>query len=184
MPRRNRGRWDSSAPLSLVGGEGLDSLGLDSWDFAGGAEEGGDEGVLGLSGGNEPGLAESGPVEPGPDELGPEEPGTEDGGVVGALGCDPALGGVAAGGLDDPRVRRGGPSLLSMPIGTVSALWVVFATSVPVGTHVPVAIHGADEYGDVLCNAPPIVNNPSELPVRVPSYTMPESSAIGIGSAL
>jgi hypothetical protein len=123
----------------------------------------------------------------GGDELGVEELGAGDEEVVvGAFDCGEfaggvapaggrelvlggAAGGAAAGVLDAPRVSLGGPSLLSIPTGTFSALCVVFATSVPVGTHVPVAIHGADEFGDVLCNAPPTVNNPSELPVLVPS---------------
>jgi hypothetical protein len=37
---------------------------------------------------------------------------------------------------------------------------------------------------ELLCNAFPMVNSPSEFPDRSPSYTVPGSSAIGTGSAL
>ena len=94
------------------------------------------------------------------------------------------LGGVAAPAAPGFRVNRGGPSPASIPTGTVSAVCVVFGVSIPTGTQAPVAIHGVWLFAVVLCSAPSDVNSPSELPVRTPSYTVPDSSAIGTGDAL
>jgi len=110
-------------------------------------------------------------------EAGAVDAGVEAGeGVAGGVGFD-AL---------PPLLSRGGPSLLlvSIPTGTSSAFIVVFATSVPAGSHDPLPIQGVSALAVVLCSAPLTVNNPSELPVRSPSYTVPESSAMGTGEAL
>jgi hypothetical protein len=76
---------------------------------------------------------EGGEDEVGAGELGADEEGGADAGVLDgevvpvADGGEPAVegaavAGVSAGALAGARVRRGGPSLLSMPMGTASAL--------------------------------------------------------------
>ena len=93
--------------------------------------------------------------------------------------------GVAAGLDASLFFRRGGSSpLLSTPTGTSSALCMVFGASAPCGKYVPVPSHGCALPGLLLCSAPWIVNKPCESPDRSASYTVPDSSAIGIGSAL
>lgn len=82
------------------------------------------------------------------------------------------------------RLSRGGASLLSIPTGTFSAFSDVFAASDPAGSHLPVPIQGVMLLATVLCCAPSTVNRPRELPVRSPSYTVPESRAMGTGAAL
>jgi hypothetical protein len=66
----------------------------------------------------------------------------------------------------------------------VSAFITFFSGSDPVARQTPVAIHGVGTLAELLCSALPIVNSPSELPDRSPSYTVPGSKAIGTGSAL
>jgi peroxiredoxin Q/BCP len=82
------------------------------------------------------------------------------------------------------RVSRGGSSLVSIPTGTVSALSAAFFVSDPAGSHFPVPIHGLCTLTALLCSALLTVNRPNELPARSASYTVPDSNAIGIGSAL
>jgi hypothetical protein len=80
----------------------------------------------------------------------------------------PCVDGAALGGLGDDgllRTRRGGASVVSMPIGTLS-LFFVFGFSLPAGTQLPVASHGIGTLAALLCSAAPTVNRPSELPVR------------------
>jgi hypothetical protein len=81
-------------------------------------------------------------------------------------------------------VSLGGSSTVSMCAGADSAFSTFFAGSDPVARHTPVAIHGVGTLAELLCSAFPIVNKPRELPDRSPSYTVPESKAIGTGSAL
>ena len=81
-------------------------------------------------------------------------------------------------------VKRGGWSVGVMSAGFVSAFISFFAGSDPAARQTPVAIHGVGTFAELLCSALPIVNNPSELPDRSPSYTVPGSKAIGTGSAL
>ena len=81
-------------------------------------------------------------------------------------------------------VNRGGWSVGVTSAGFVSALVTFFSGSDPVARQTPVAIHGVGTLAELLCSALPTVNNPSELPDRSPSYTVPESKAIGTGSAL
>ena len=83
------------------------------------------------------------------------------------------------------RVSRGGPSSAALiPAGADSAFFAVSGASVPFARHTPVPSQGIAAFGLLLCSALPTVNSPSELPVRSPSYTLPESNAIGTGSAL
>ena len=102
------------------------------------------------------------------------------------LGAGVELASGAAAGFDASfLVKRGGSSpLLSNPTGTSSALWLVFATSEPRGKYVPVPTQGCALPGLLLCSAPFTVNNPFESPDCSASYTVPHSSAIGMGSAL
>jgi hypothetical protein len=86
------------------------------------------------------------------------------GAAVGML----AAGGVSFGALS-LLVSRGGPSPVSIPTGTVSALSAVFGFSVPAGSHVPVPIHGVCTLTALLCSALLTVNKPNELPARSPS---------------
>ena len=81
-------------------------------------------------------------------------------------------------------VSRGAWSAISMLAGFVSAFTIFFSGSDPVACHTPVPIHGVGTLAELLCNALPIVNSPREFPARSPSYTVPESKAIGTGSAL
>ena len=110
--------------------------------------------------------------------------------VEGELGGEVDAGvvlGAASGGADffaGSRVSRGAPSPVSMPTGTVSALIPVAADSVPAGTHLPVPIQGVATLAAVLCSALLTVNKPAELPERSASYTVPDSNAMGMGSAL
>ncbi len=90
-------------------------------------------------------------------------------------GCDTFVG---------SRVSRGGPSPLSIPAGTDSAFSALLAVSLPLGTHLPVPIHGLMRLAALLCSALLTVNSPSELPARWASYTVSVSSAMGTGSAL
>lgn len=71
-----------------------------------------------------------------------------------------------------------------MSAGFASAFISFLAGSDPAARQTPVAIHGVGTLAELLCNALPIVNSPSELPDRSPSYTVPGSKAIGTGSAL
>jgi hypothetical protein len=73
---------------------------------------------------------------------------------------------------------------VSIPVGTLSAFNSLLFVSVPVGTQFPVPSHGVCAFAELLCNALFTVNSPIELPVRSASYTVPDSNAIGIGSAL
>jgi len=59
-----------------------------------------------------------------------------------------------------------------------------FGASAPAATHSPVASHGTSALAARLCSALLIVNRPNAVPVFSPSYTMPDSSAMGTGSAL
>jgi len=110
---------------------------------------------------------------------------------------DGAADGVAEGGVADDAgafpdsvlvvgvcVNRGGWSVGVTSAGFVSAFISFFAGSDPAARQTPVAIHGVGTFAELLCSALPMVNNPSELPERSPSYTVPGSKAIGTGSAL
>ena len=111
--------------------------------------------------------------------------GVEDDGVVVDAGAFPESGALLAGDvLAGSCVSRGGWSAVSMFAGADSAFDTFFAGSDPVARHTPVAIHGVGTLTELLCSALPMVNNPSELPERSPSYTVPGSKAIGTGSAL
>jgi hypothetical protein len=104
-------------------------------------------------------------------------------------GAFPDDGAALSGGLsfaDGSRVNLGGPSLVSIPTGTGSAFAPFVSGSDPFGRNAPVPIQVAKAPGAelFLCNAPDTVNNPSEFPARSASYTVPESSDIGTGSAL
>ena len=111
---------------------------------------------------------------------------------LGFDGCDTGAfedGAPPAGAADlfafGSRVNRGGPSSAALiPAGAASAFFAVSGASVPIGRHMPVPSHGIAAFGLLLCSALPTVNSPSELPERSPSYTTPESNAIGTGSAL
>ncbi len=80
--------------------------------------------------------------------------------------------------------RRGGWSVVSIPRGTLSAFIPPFGASVPTGSHMPVPSHGVTALTALLCRAPFRVNNPTLVPVRSPSYTVPDSRAMGTGFAL
>jgi len=82
------------------------------------------------------------------------------------------------------RVNRGGSSVDSRPTGFFSAVSSFFAANAPASSHVPSPIHGFAACGFSLCKAPLTVNNPCETPARKPSYTVPDSSAMGTGAAL
>ena len=110
----------------------------------------------------------------------PEEAGAVDGGAL-EVGC---AGGAAGVSFDGFRVSRGGWSALSIPAGTLSALGMSLLTSDPVGTQLPVPSHGFCVLAALLCRALLTVNSPNELPAREASYTVPDSSAMGTGSAL
>lgn len=106
-------------------------------------------------------------------------------GAVGEVGDDGAeLAGAPGFDPLPPLLKRGGSSLLSIPTGTDSAVCGLFAGSVPAGRHNPVPSHGLCTLTELLCSALPTVNSPSELPVCSPSYTVPDSNAIGTGFAL
>lgn len=81
-------------------------------------------------------------------------------------------------------VNRGGWSVGVLSAGFVSGFSSFFAGSDPAARHTPVAIHGVGTLAELLCNALPMVNSPSDPPDRSPSYTVPGSKAIGMGSAL
>jgi hypothetical protein len=114
------------------------------------------------------------------------------GALAGALdpaGAVPDDGGALSGGLsfaDGSRVNLGGPSLVSIPTGTGSAFAPFASGSDPFARNAPVPIQVAKAPGAelFLCSALDTVNNPSEFPVRSASYTVPESSDMGTGSAL
>src|ERR1700722_11904997 len=121
--------------------------------------------------------------------------GEETGGLVEvaggvADGLDPVDAGavdVAAGAALDVVplfVKRGGASVASIPLGTTSAFIPFFGASAPAATHAPVASHGTSALAARLCSALLIVKRPNSVPVFSPSYTMPDSSAMGTGSAL
>jgi len=122
----------------------------------------------------------------------PEADGPFDLGALGALdpaGAFPDDGAALSGGLsfaDGSRVNLGGPSLVSIPTGTGSAFAPFGSGSDPFGRNAPVPSQVAKAPGAelFLCSALDTVNNPSEFPARSASYTVPESSAIGTGSAL
>jgi hypothetical protein len=123
----------------------------------------------------------------------PEADGPFDlGALAGALdpaGAFPDDGAALSGGLsfaDGSRVNLGGPSLVSIPTGTGSAFAPFVSGSDPFGRNAPVPSQVAKAPGVelFLCSALDTVNNPSEFPARSASYTVPESSAIGTGSAL
>jgi len=103
-----------------------------------------------------------------------------DGCDAGAFEVDGAAGLFAFGS----RVSRGGASSPLIPAGAASAFFAVSGASVPFGRHTPVPSHAIAALGLLLWSALPTVNSPSELPDRTPSYTTPESSAMGTGSAL
>jgi hypothetical protein len=123
----------------------------------------------------------------------PEPEGPFDfGALAGALdpaGAFPDDGAALSGGLsfaNGSRVNLGGPSLVSIPTGTASAFAALISGSDPFGRHAPVPIQvdkapGAELF---LCSALLTVNSPNEFPARSASYTVPESSDIGTGSAL
>jgi len=181
LPRRNLGRLASVAPLSDAGGFGPSSGLAAGLDPAGDVVERGD----GLLGGADPvvdgdpaGLA---PVEGAGAAAGCE--GDESAGLVkrgGSSpdpepldGAGPEAGFVFAAEVcsgrcsrDGSRVRRGGWSLVSIPTGTIAAVWSVSAFSLPAGAQAPVASHGLRTFGALLCSALPTVNRPRELPVR------------------
>ena len=110
---------------------------------------------------------------------GVEDAGAEDDGVFPESGA-----GLAPVVLVGVCVSRGGWSAVSMLTGFVSAFITFFSGSDPVACHTPVPIHGVGTLAELLCSALPTVNKPRELPARSPSYTVPESKAIGTGSAL
>lgn len=74
--------------------------------------------------------------------------------------------------------------MVSIPTGADSAFGAGFGSSAPAGRQAPVPSHGTEALAALLCSAAFTVNSPSELPARSASYTVPESSAIGTGSAL
>jgi hypothetical protein len=82
------------------------------------------------------------------------------------------------------RVSFGGASSVLIPAGADSAFLAGAGGSVPFALHTPVPSQGMAAPGLLLCSALPTVNRPSELPERTPSYTTPESNAMGTGSAL
>ncbi len=186
FPCRNSGRSPLSAPLSDVGTFASEA-GFASDGFA--PEDGGAAGLsVDAGGGALPDCCES---DAGEDPLlsrgGPSLDeslgfGAELDGALPELelGFPPAAGFAAVGS----RVSRGGASASSIPTGVLSAFCGVAIGSVPAGRHAPVPIQGACELTLLLCNALPTVNRPSGLPARSPSYTTPESSDIGTGSAL
>ena len=82
------------------------------------------------------------------------------------------------GGSDPGRLNTGGPSSSSR--GLDSALCAAdFSGSAPAACHLPSASQRL-----LLRRTPVTVNSPSDSPVRSASYTVPESSAMGTGSAL
>ncbi len=101
----------------------------------------------------------------------------------GALADDPGSD-FAAGAEEGFLVNRGGSSpLLSIPTGTSSAFRVVFGSSVPCGRKAPVPTHGV-ALAELPRSTPLTVKRPCESPPCSASYTVPDSSAIGTGSAL
>jgi hypothetical protein len=148
--------------------------------FAPGAESAGGSG-------EEAGLLNRGGSSPEAD--GPFDLGALAGALDPAAGAVPDDGAALSGGLsfaDGSRVNLGGPSLVSIPTGTGSAFAPFVSGSDPFGRNAPVPIQLAKAPGAelFLCSALDTVNNPSEFPARSASYTVPESSAIGTGSAL
>src|SRR5580692_318506 len=108
-----------------------------------------------------------------------------------AAGFDPAGEGVVdvvEGGAEldvvSLFVKRGGASVVSIPLGTISAFIPPFGASDPAANHAPVASHGTSALAARLCSALLTVNRPIDTPVFSPSYTIPDSSAMGTGSAL
>jgi hypothetical protein len=98
----------------------------------------------------------------------PAEDGAEGDGEDDGVEDDGAEEGAEAGTVLAPGflVNRGGASELSIPTGVVSACNAFFLVSDPAGTYAPVASQGTDALAALLCNAAPMVNRPSELPVR------------------
>jgi hypothetical protein len=204
FPRRRRGRLPLPAPLSdsgAFGSEALDSVALESAGLGSDDLESPGFESFGVAGAVDPGAVDVGAVEPVPVEAGPvEDVGGADEVVDGDVGAGaeevPVEGAPAGGGLDGALagavslgalpllLSRGGPSLVSRPTGTASAFIPVFGFSVPAGSHKPVPIHGFSTFGEVACRALFTVNKPCELPAFSTSYTVPESSVIGTGSAL
>ena len=126
-------------------------------------------------------------LESDPDELGfVKRGGPSPEPELGCEGCDAGalLAGAAGLFAFGSRVNRGGASSVLIPAGAFSAFLAVTGGSVPFARHTPVPSQGIAAFGLLLCSALPTVNRPNELPERTPSYTTPESNAIGTGSAL
>src|SRR5580658_5841664 len=87
-----------------------------------------------------------------------------------AAGFDPAGEGVVD-------VVEGGAEL-----DVVSLFVKRGGASVPAANHAPVASHGTSALAARLCSALLTVNRPIDTPVFSPSYTIPDSSAMGTGS--
>src|SRR5579863_6610668 len=196
LPRRNLGRLLSSEELFdcvLAAALSLDADGFCSGVFS----------SFFPSGLGAPGADAGVPVEAGADCVGagfapagfapagfdPEGADVEDGAEG---GVEPEVAGVVpsvlagAGVLDVASllVNRGGASVFSNPFGAFSAFIAVFGASPPLASHKPVASHGTSAFAAWLCSALLTVNRPAGAPVFSPSYTVPDSSAMGTGSAL
>src|ERR1700678_398220 len=173
LPRRNLGRFVSSFALSedwlagaLAGGASFCadffwSVILSSFFPSGAGGLGGDAGRL--------------------VELGAG--GVADGLDPPAAGVVEVVAGAAEVDVVSLFVKRGGPSLVSIPFGTASAFIPLFGASDPAASHAPVASHGTSALAARLCSALLIVNRPNAVPAFSPSYTMPDSNAMGTGSA-
>ena len=123
------------------------------------------------------------PELPDPEDDPLVEPEGDGDGVEPEAGVDPAAGVEGLAALVS-RVSLGGASSSPIPTGVPSAFSTLIIGSVPFGRQTPVPSQGIAALALLLCSALPTVNRPSELPVRSPSYTLPESSAMGTGSAL
>lgn len=115
----------------------------------------------------------------GADEAGAGDAGGGDAGAEG-VGVEAGGAGSASAGFSARRRKTGRESVSSRSRGFDSALWAALAGLLPAGSQVPAP-------AQVLlgpCSAPVTVNSPSEVPVRSPSYTVPDSNAMGTGAAL
>lgn len=187
LPRRSLGRFVSSLASSEDRIAGGASFCLDfSWSvvlspfFSSGLVLGEDAGGLVE--------ADAGGVADGVEPAGEGEAVVVEGAAEGGEAGDAVPVGVVEGpaGLDvvSLLVKRGGASVVSIPFGTSSAFIPLLGASDPAASHAPVASHGTSALAARLCSALLIVNRPRDTPVFSPSYTVPDSSAMGTGSAL